>query len=462
MSRSETACSRLAERIAFPAPDARLRWVDMKIRSFAPLLVLSTALGCHHGNGLGASGDAAQPGDMAEAVDLAGPGPATTDASTFPADVTLGQLQPQVVRQSPDGILATPTVVAVTYDNDPYRMDAEKFFTEYAASTAWAAQTAEYGVGPLTVGAPRHLTGNAPATLSDGDVQKLLATNLASAAAPWGAANSNVTYQFFIPQAVKFDDGAGNPNQKGQPCCQSYGGYHSDTSVNGVDVSYAIVCECGPSGGPTTPLEDITTTCNHELVEAVIDPFYGAPGYTNPSDDFFGFTLVTEGEVGDMCEFATTVDWKPADMSYTIQRTWSNKAAAAGHDPCVGDGETPYYEAIPFLPNTVDVGQGQMVKSLNIPVGTTGTMTVRVFSDVPGGSVTLRVDDIYSQFTGNAALLEFVVPPGPFLSGTDVQIQVTVKAQSIADLGGPFEPFTLATAPVVGGSETYYYGIIGQ
>ncbi|MEO6954235.1 MAG: hypothetical protein ABI321_20705 [Polyangia bacterium] len=431
----------------------------MKIRSVASLLFLFTALGCHS-EGLDSSFDAAQPVDMAEAVDLSGP--TTPDEGTFPAHVTLGQLQPQVIRQNKEGVMATPTVVAVTYDNDTYRADAETFFTQYAASTAWATQTAEYGVGPLTVGTPQHLAGDAPASLSDGAVQELLRMNLASATAPWGAADSNVAYQFFIPQSVKFDDGNGNAHQQGNACCASYGGYHSDTRVNGVDISYAIICECGPNGGPTTPLQDITTTSNHELVEAVTDPFSGTPGYTNPSDDFFGFSLVTEGEVADMCEFATTAEWKPTDMDYTIQRTWSNLAAAAGHDPCVGDGATPYFEAIPYLPDTVDIGQGEKVKSLNIAVGTTGSMTVRVFSDVPGGSVTLRVDDVYAEFTGGAALLGFVVPPGPFLAGTDVQIQVTVKAQDLKDLGGPFEPFALATTPVGGGSETYYYGIIGQ
>ena len=457
MSRSETTCSRRAERIGLAVRMRRLSWADMTLRTLGTLLLLSTALGCHDIDGLSSGGDAAQPVDQAGPADLAHA--VTVDAGTFSADVTLGQLQPQVERQPGGNVLATPIVVAVTYDDDAYRADAEAFFAQFAASKAWAKQTAEYGVGPLTVGTPRHL-GLAPATLDDGVVQSLLATNLANAAAPWGAADSHVAYQFFVPQATAFSDGDGL-KFKGQPCCQSYGGYHGETVVNGVDVSYAIICECAASGGPTTPLEDITTTASHELVEAVTDPFSSTPAFTNPSDDFFGFTLVTEGEVGDMCEFATTVDWKPADMSYTIQRSWSNAAAAAGHDPCVGDGDGPYYEAIPYLPDHVDVGQGEMVKSFNIAVGATAELTVRVFSDVPGGSVMLDVKDVYAEFSGSPALLTFEVPPGPFPVGSDVKVKVKVVSQDLQNLGA-YEPFVIGTTSASGGNQTYYYGIIGQ
>ena len=81
-----------------------------------------------------------------------------------------------------------------------------------------------------------------------------------------------------------------------------------------------------------------------------------------------------------------------------MQRTWSNKAAPAGHDPCVPalPGEV-YFNAAPVLNDniTVDViGQTSRCKGVKIAVGETKTIEIDLFSDAAtGGPWTVAVQD---------------------------------------------------------------------
>src|SRR5437870_3626660 len=106
----------------------------------------------------------------------------------------LGSLMPQEIAGNKTAVMATPSVVAITYDNDPNRTDVEAFYHQYAASPAWATQTSEYGVGALTVGTARHLTGAAATT--DTAIRQLLMTNLTGATPAWGAPSLNTVYSF--------------------------------------------------------------------------------------------------------------------------------------------------------------------------------------------------------------------------------------------------------------------------
>src|SRR5205807_938811 len=77
--------------------------------------------------------------------------------------------------------------------------------------------------------------------------------------------------------------------------------------------------------------------------------------------------------------------YTPSDLGFEVARGWSNAAAAAGHNPCAPSSAT-YFNSAPVLPDTVgytDSGSSAVSKGINIPVGSTGTLLVDLFSDAP-------------------------------------------------------------------------------
>jgi hypothetical protein len=366
-----------------------------------------------------------------------------------------GDLMPQIV--GGNGILAAPKVIAITYANDPNRTDYETFFTQYAASTAWTAQAAEYGIGALTV-APGRLTANAPtAPLTETQfITTVLKPNLTGANPAWGAPSASTIYEISIPASMQFGDA-----QNGM-CCTDYLGYHSDApNVGGVDVPFAINCTC--DGGGLTALQNLTETANHETVEAATDPL--GNGFAQADDDHAVWTYITDGEVGDLCEYADTASLlAPAGMSYAIQRTWSNGAAHAGTDPCIPNGASSYYQTIPDAPDAASVSVFSTTTATHatkIAKGATGTLTLHVYAtDTSSGPFTVTVDDWNGLVTQpSVKLLSITQPVGTFHAGDTVTVQVTVNNPDTQL--GQAEAFQVTTKPASGPS-TYFYGLISQ
>jgi hypothetical protein len=386
----------------------------------------------------------------------------TAGCGTSPDVPDLGPLMPQAISGGAP-VMATPTVMPITWDVDPGRADIEAFFPQYAASTAWAAQTAEYGVGPLSVATPQHLTGG-PAS-SDDDVRAILTANTTGAAPAWGAPSLNTVYAFFLPLGAGFDDGTGSL------CCSGFDGYHDDFLVNGVDVAYSIQCMCDEAFPPPgiTPLQELTTAASHEMVEAATDPrIEHGIAYADVDPAHEAWAYVTEGELADLCEFAETSYWTDAPgMTYTIQRTWSNAAAHAGTDPCVGGPTTSYYQAIPDQPDSVKVAPfGDIIasKATKIAVGATGEISVQLVGTPGSGPFTVSVNDVASLFfNASSPLLTFVQPTGMFKLNDTVAIKVTVVAKDTAlNSSAGAEAFEIETKPVNGGPTTFFYGLITQ
>jgi hypothetical protein len=85
-------------------------------------------------------------------------------------------------------------------------------------------------------------------------------------------------------------------------------------------------------------------------------------------------------------------------LNYTVQRTWSNKAVKAGHDPCQPElpGEV-YFNAAPVLPDMAQVniqGQTVTIRSVKIPVGSSKTIPVELWSEAPTGPWTVSANDL--------------------------------------------------------------------
>jgi hypothetical protein len=384
----------------------------------------------------------------------AGDGPAPDAAMPDAAPLALGSVMPQVTAGNPSAVMATPRVVAITYDSDGNRADAEAFYHQYAASSAWALQTMEYGIGALTVGAPIHLAGTPVA--SDAAVRALLATNLGGTTPAWGPPSESTLYSFILPGNASFTDASG---------AKFCGGYHDDVMVGSVDVAYAIQLPCQiPS---LTPLQALTFTLAHELVEGVTDPRWEhdfAWGAVDPSHAIWAY--VTDGELADLCEFAQTFLWTDAPgMTYAIQRIWSNAAARAGTDPCIGAPTSPYYQAVPDQPDPVTIalfGDHVTTQGTRVAAGANGTITVHLAGTPGSGPFTVTAYDVATVYFGaSTPLLTFEQPPGTFAIGDTISIPVTVKAKDSA-LGAPgAEAFEIDTKPATGPT-TYFYGVVGQ
>lgn len=314
----------------------------------------------------GASGDAG-------AADAASDGPFETAAhGPLPQVADLGGT-----------ILNTPKVQLIAYAADPVASDIDKMATELTQTSTWSEQTSEYGVGPLTKLPTIQITGTPPTMLDDNSgnptpFQQTLIDNLSGAKPAWGAPDPSTIYTFLLPQGTDINSGGS--------CCSAFLGYHWQVTVGSTNVSYAVVCDC-PASPPLTQLQGVTTTVNHELVEAATDPLVSSsPAYAQADDADAIWTIFTGGEIADMCEYNADANYTPSASTYMVQRTWSNAAAKAGKNPCVPvPNSGPFFDSVPVLTDKVTLNYGTAVTTtgVRIPVGSSKTIDVQLFSEAP-------------------------------------------------------------------------------
>jgi hypothetical protein len=369
-------------------------------------------------------------------------------------------VMPQVQQNGSD-IIAHPKIMVISYADDGSNGSAcELAASQLAASPAWGDMTAEYGVVDLAVVAPQQIDGTIAAKLSDSTLNAMLGSNLGDGAS-WGPADPSTIYEFVIPSTTAYDDGSGD----GVPCCgaSGYAGYHYNAVVGSADVPYAVLCECPDIPGGETSLQQLTATLAHQTVDAATDPrtdVDGNPtGYSYVQADDVAWEFGTDVELADMCQYAQTQLWTDAPgMTFAVQRSWSNAAAAAGIDPCVGDGTAPYYQTIPDAPDedtimvTIDGSPPYPVTTQldKIAVGSTGTVTMRLYaSDPTAGPFTVAVADLSNELP---PLLDITGPFGTFMPGDEVTFQVKVNHANPAVLSATAEPYATITTPATGSS----------
>jgi hypothetical protein len=169
----------------------------------------------------------------------------------------------------------------------------------------------------------------------------------------------------------------------------SFGGYHGNVSVNNKLVAYAVIPTCATSG-TLSGVNVTTSTLTHELIEAATDPFPNSntPAYASVDDNHMIWSSALGGaEVGDMCAQFTESFYVPTELQpYFVQRTWSDVAAKAAHDPCVpAPANTPYFNSMPLLDSITTTGGGgtTQTQGVQIAVGSSKTIEVDLFSDGP-------------------------------------------------------------------------------
>jgi hypothetical protein len=317
---------------------------------------------------------------------------------------------PQVVNVG-GPILTAPKVLPIMYASDPAGSDVLSFLQELTTTDYWSQTTSEYGVGPLTVLPPITLTTPPPATITDAMLESMLADNTSGSAPAWGAADPSTIYLFVLPPGAIQQDAEG-------ACCTNYDGYHYEadvgTGATQVKVPYALSCACSGFDGPkVNDLQERTVDMSHELVEAATDPFPDTdPAYTQEDVADIVWTLVTDGEVADMCEFNDDANVIPPGATYMVQRTWSNAAAAKFENPCVPVvTTTPYLNAFPQLATVMyndGVDPPFATQGVHIPLGQTKTINLALKSAGPVAHTwTVDTYDYNEVIVGGAAEMAF-------------------------------------------------------
>jgi hypothetical protein len=393
-------------------------------------------------------------------------------SSTYPAyklDV------PQVVDYG-GPVLAAPVVVPVFFANDDHTANGlvhkiTQFVNLVGGSNSyWSAAVGEYGVGTLTATAAFNSTDaiegpdGGRITIQDSDIQNWIMNELATDP-NFPQPGDNTIYAMHYPAGVTIElpNGDGTNAQS----CIDFGGYHSDIALpatttitltpdggtldagsgdGGVTsfvenplgesyVSYAVIPRCGNFGGLTN-IDAVTATESHELVEASTDPYPDfAPAYASVDDNHFSWEIaIGGGEVGDMCAQNQGAFTKFDGLAFTVQRIWSNENVKKGHDPCQPElpGEI-YFNAIPVLSDKTTLSaQGQSIsfESVNVPVGTTKTILMDLYSDADtspiGGAWDVQVQDLNQLETGMADV-EYTLNPSSGVNGNQLELSITPR-----------------------------------
>ncbi len=328
------------------------------------------------------------------------------------APTNLGPFPSQPTVQNAGGnVLAAPHIVPVFFANDATsQATIEMFLAQLAQDTAyWSAISSEYGVGALTVGASVVATETPPTT--DSGLQTIV-TSHAGGTGGWPANTPNTIYAIFLPDGVTL-------TMQGGTSCTDFDGYHSETQNH---VVYALMPRCNSMTFPG--LQVVTIASSHEFLEASTDPHpFSTPAFNEVDDEHAIWGLAPGGELGDMCETARG-SFQPLVGSFMVQRTWSNASAAAGHDPCVPVLATPYVEAATILPDITV--QGTVTPGISIPLNTSKTIEVDLYSDAPTDDWTVAAFDVATKLEmATTPELTFTFDKTTGHNGDKLQLTVT-------------------------------------
>lgn len=342
-------------------------------------------------------------------------------------------------------VLHAPRIVPITFDGDGNRDDVEDFAASFGCTDYWRAIGEEYGVGPAVSGTPVHVAEPPPAKISDKGIEIWLRNHLAAKTPDWEQPTPETIYAVYYTSDTTVKAGT-------LESCRSFGGFHKNFKMpDGTDVIYAVMMDC------TASIDDLTSVSSHEFIEASTDPLptYD-PAYSVADDDHAAYWFRTGGEVSDLCE---TIDragqYTPSDYPFVVQRSWSNRAALAGHDPCVPSSGT-WFNVVPELADPVIIntsGGPVETKGIKMAVGETKTVYLDLFADGPIDPWKLTAKDASYE----APHLSFSLEKATGSSGERIALKITKTSESVA-IGA--EPFMIVSS--AGAKRNYAYGVVGH
>jgi hypothetical protein len=354
---------------------------------------------------------------------------------------------PQIVKSVSGAVVVAPKIRHVYFQGDTVGPAVDAAITQWLASPVWPAQTSEYGVGAASATSVT-LGEAAPTMIDDAGIQAWLRAKLGGA--PDAGADAGADPAFGATDTatlastvfVLFYPATTTVSAQGAQGCVNFGAYHSETTVAGKPVQYAVIPRC--SGGAATLVQSAMFSA---LAFATNPGASTTPAYEGFDDGHLAWGQAFGDEIPTACVY------EPAAMldGGAYWRSWSNSAMAAYHDPCVPYPDSqPYFAAAPTLPDTVTL-LGAATKAVKIPVGQSKTIEVQLFSDGPtSGPWTVSIANPTPSAKNPTASFDRT-------TGTNGEkLHLTLTANSATP-----QPFIVVSA--LGGRKTYWAGlVVGQ
>ena len=357
-------------------------------------------------------------------------------------------------------VMTNVRVVPIYYADYAAKTALDDFYGKFAASPYWLQMVSEYAVaGNLTVATSVQLPQNAPPTLSDADVKALLTSQLDGTHAEYGPVDSatlaRTIYSIHVPGTT-----VGTGPSPGLTSCVNFVGYHGATSGTN-RIIYSIVYDCLTPSYLSSTLELVTAAVSHELVEAATDPISAMYAWTGLYMIDKPWGLAYGNELGDLCEGLTSNWFKPAEVGYMIQRSWSNASMHAFHNPCVPvpAAEQVFYASVPNGVDQVSVpdpgGGISMTPGTVIQLGKQGTVELQLLSSGPTEDWTIEAVDDHHVVTGGAPILTFAFDRATGRNGNLVHLSITPVTR-------PTSGYALyRVVSHLGTTKTLWWGIVG-
>ncbi len=352
------------------------------------------------------------------------------DPTTTPSPVAPGSRALPGVKSAGGPTLPSPRAVPVFFGpNDEREGTLMTFLRALPGSDYWHQTTAEYGVGDIAVDPAIHATGSTLGEVTNLDVKAWFASRFTTGTGFPALGPVGSVYVIFFPAKTVISAPWGTS-------CSDFHAYHGEVIVQNLRVPFAAIPRCASSTAESE-LDALTRSITHELVEAVTDPFVDSrPAYGLPDDRSLGWVLGAGAEVSDRCAF------EPAAYGTLVggrsaARSWSNAAAAAGHDPCVPAIPGPYFNAEPIFPEAMALrlGNGKtLARTVQVPVGEERTIDVMPFTDGAQDQFTLDVKDASEIYGGDRELQleldDHTAHPGVALHLTIKRVQASATGSS--------------------------------
>ena len=241
--------------------------------------------------------------------------------------------------------LRAPALMTVTFaGDDPARVARLEAFSTFVPGSRWWREVASgycardgSCVGASHAGRSLRLPRRLPATVRDVDLEQLLIAELRGTALGQLAADSLLIV--YLPPGVLLTD-AFTPTY----CGDGPRAFHRLLRAGSIAVPFAVIPDCGDESR-------LTATASHEILEMATNPDPNHPAFRLPPNANVAPFRAFGGEPVDPCGLLNRGQHLIREGPFTLQRAWSNAAAASDADPCVPwvPGR-PYAALIPRTP----------------------------------------------------------------------------------------------------------------
>lgn len=248
-------------------------------------------------------------------------------------------------------VLRPMTLVTLVAANDTLSSQLFAFSDALIKSAWWHATSDEYGVG--TPEKSLHVT--VPAIdhdLTEQEIAGYIDQARTSSGAP--PPNGNTLYLLYVPSPHEATGSSSTAYHDAYPL-----------GAGGLGDGLAVVSRASAELGESE-LDELTERASHEIIEAATDtragwrlPRASATPWADADTNIWRTVQPGVVENGDLCELSRIRE--PLASGFLYQRSWSNKAALLGGDPCVPVRAEPYFN-VSVSKDWVSIAAGQSVQ----------------------------------------------------------------------------------------------------